>query len=149
MKMKRSNKIYILNAIFFLLFFAQSININAQCSPETYSLNCIEKLKEEYIYLKSYNVDGLNGNKDKIEYTVVLSKNTDYLLNICTASNDVDGIILRIYDSDRKQVVSNNLNDVVDSEIEFNCTHTGIYYLTFTFLDSKRFCGGCTLAFKK
>jgi hypothetical protein len=139
----------VLNVIFLIIYSVTSIQVNAQCNPETYSLNGIEKLKEGYIYLKSYNIDGNNGAIDRIEYTAVFSKDTDYLLNICTESNDVDGIILSIYDSNRKQVASNIVNNAIHSSINFDCRITGIYYLTFTFQNSRKQCGGCILAFRK
>jgi len=142
-------QISVLNFIFFILFIVLSIKTSAQCSPESYSMNCIEKLDERYIYLKSYIIDGLNGAKNSVEYSVVLSRNTNYLLNICTASNDADGIILSIYDSKRKLITSNLLNSILDPIVEFNCELTGIYYLTFTFQNSKKYCGGCILAFRK
>jgi len=139
----------VIKVIFLVIYSVTSIQVNAQCNPETYSLNGIEKLKEGYIYLKSYNIYGNNGAIDKIEYTAVFSKDTDYLLNICTETNDVDGIILSIYDSKRKQVASNIVNNAIQSSINFKCTITGIYYLTFTFQNSRKQCGGCILAFRK
>ena len=149
MNKNRIQQINVLHLIFFILFIVISIKANAQCYPETYSLHCIEKLEEGYIYLKSYNIDGLNGTRNKVEYSVVFSKNTDYLLNICTESDNADGIILSIYDSKRKLIISNILNEVIQSKLKFNCGLTGIYYLTFTFQNSKKYCGGCILAFRK
>jgi hypothetical protein len=123
--------------------------MSAQCNPETYSLNCIDNLKEGYIYLKSYNIDGNKGSKNKVEYTAVFSKDTYYSLDICTESNDADGIILSIFDSKRNLVISNIYNSFPESGFEYKCEITGIYYLTFTFGKSKKYCGGCILAIKK
>ena len=124
-----------------------SVKAVAQCNPETYSLNCLEELSEGYIYLRSFNIDGLNGGKEKIEYSVVLSNSTKYLLNICTPSGNIDGINLSIYDSKREMVASNMINNALHSDIEFDCEQTGIYYLTFTFEESNKYCGGCILSF--
>jgi len=137
---------------FFLLIIISSANstkVRAQCNPEVYSLNCIEKIKEGFVYMKSYNVDGHNGSKDIVEYTAVFSKDAIYFLNICTESNDVDGIILTIYDSKRDPVTSNKIDKELLQELEFKCKVTGIYYLTFTFREPRRSCGGCVLTLKK
>jgi len=142
------NRWGILYLTFLIICSIISAKLNAQCNPEMYSLNGIEKLKEGYIYLKSYNIDGINGTRDKIEYTVVFSKDTNYLLNICTESNNADGIILSIYNSNRELVISNGINNALKSSFEFKCGLTGIYYLTFTFQESRKYCGGCILAFK-
>jgi len=132
-----------------ILISADTIKVKAQCEPEVYSLNCIEKIRDGFIYMKSYNIDGHIGSKHKVEYTAVFSKDTKYLLNICTESNDVDGIILTIYNADRDPVISNITVNELMSEVEFECQFTGIYYLTFTFQNSRRSCGGCILTFKK
>jgi hypothetical protein len=143
------NRSGIQHTIFFFLFFLIVVTAGAQCNPESYSMNCIEGLMEEYIYLRSYNIDGHSGTIEEIENSVVFSKNTKYLLNICTSSHDADGIVLSIYDSQRKQVATNLLKNRIHSEMEFDCTLTGIYYLTFTFQDSENYCGGCILSFRK
>jgi hypothetical protein len=99
--------------------------------------------------MKSYNIDGQNGSRSKIEYTAVFSTDTKYHMKICTESNNADGIILTIYNSDRDPVISNITASELMPEVEFECELTGIYYLTFTFQDSRRSCGGCVLTFKK
>ena len=135
-----------------MIFSAFSLNwtiVNAQCAPEEYSMNCIENIREGFIYLKSYNIDGKKGTASKVEYTTIFSKDVQYILNICTGSTDTDGIILTIFNAGRETMASTVVKDGVSSELEFNCNKTGIYYLTFTFQDSSSSCGGCILSFKK
>jgi hypothetical protein len=123
--------------------------VKAQCAPEEYSMNCIENIREGFIYLKSYNIDGKKGIANKVEHTTIFSKDVKYVLNICTGSTDADGIILTIYNAGRETMASTVGEDGISSELEFNCNKTGIYYLTFTFQDSRSSCGGCILSFKK
>jgi hypothetical protein len=99
--------------------------------------------------MRSYNIDGGDGSNNKVEYTAVFSNNIRYTFKICTELNDADGIVLTIYNSGREIITSNNQGDDIQSEVEFYCNATGIYYLTFTFQNSKRFCGGCILALKR
>ena len=138
--------------IILLALYVFSISLtfaNAQCTPEEYSLNCIQRIREGFIYLKSYNIDGNRDSKDKVEYTTVFSRDTQYVLHICTGLPDTDGIVLTIYNPQREIMATNNTGDNINSELEFNCTTTGIYYLTFTFQSSKSMCGGCVLSFRK
>lgn len=122
---------------------------SAQCAPEEYSMDCIQKLREGFIYLKSYNIDGNKDSRAMVEYTIVFSRDTQYVLHICTGSLDTDGIVLTIYNPQREIMATNNTGDNINSELQFNCSTTGIYYLTFTFQSSKSMCGGCVLSFKR
>jgi hypothetical protein len=133
-----------LNVFLISLTFAK-----AQCSPEEYSLECIQRIREGFIYLKSFNIDGNKDSKSRVEYTTVFSRDTQYVLYICTGLSDSDGIILTIYNPQREIMATNHTGDNINSELEFNCTRTGIYYLTFTFQSSESMCGGCVLSFRK
>ena len=143
-------KCYARMTLLALAVFPISLTIaSAQCSPEEHSLDCIERIREGFIYLKSYNIDGNKDSKAMVEYTTVFSRDTQYVLYICTGLSDTDGIILTIYNPQREIMATNNTGDNINSELEFNCTTTGIYYLTFTFQSSKNMCGGCVLSFKR
>lgn len=135
--------------LFFVLFVLFPLQKpNAQCSPGSLSRQCIDKVEEGFIYLKSYSIDGQDKTREKIEYTSVLSKDAQYTFQICSSIEGADGIVLTIYDSNRNAVKSNRKEIIIDPELKYMCTSTGIYYLTFTFFESKNRCGGCILSFK-
>jgi hypothetical protein len=145
---KRNSKIsFSLFLVLFIIF--PHLKMMAQCDPGSLSRECINKISEGFIYLKSFSIDGQENSKEKIEYTVVMSKDTHYAFRICTSFEGADGIILTIYDSNRNEIISNQQETVVDPEINYMCNSTGIYYISFVFLDSKSRCGGCILSFKK
>ena len=121
----------------------------AQCDFQVQSQNCIAEIQDGFIYVKSFNVNGQNGNKQKIEYSYVMTRDTQYYINICTAEDDTDGIIITIYDSNRNPVSTNYADDKFFPALIFQCSATGIYYITYTFKDSKNYCGGSSLAFRK
>ncbi len=121
----------------------------AQCNPSEYSQECIPKIQDGFIFYKSFNIDGQNGAKEKVEYSLVFTKDTQYYLNICTAEENTDGIVVTIYDSKRNQVSTNFANGKFFPGIIFQCNSTGIYYISYTFRASKNYCGGSVLAFKK
>lgn len=136
--------------LFFILFISlPQLNLRAQCAPGSLSRDCIKNIGEGFIYLKSFSVDGQAISGDKVEYTAVMSKDTQYAFNICTALEGADGIVLTIYDSNRNVILSNREGNVIDPELNYFCNSTGIYYVRFTFHDSKNRCGGCILSFKK
>jgi hypothetical protein len=131
------------------LFFAIEIQVNAQCDFNNQSQDCISKVHDGFIYIKSFEVNGQNGKKEKIEYSYVMAKETQYYLNICTPGEDPDGIVITIYDAQRNPVSTNYADGKFYQAIIFQCNATGIYYISYTFNGSVNYCGGSILAFKK
>jgi len=140
---------YISSITLVLILLNLGTTVLAQCDFQIQSQNCISKIKDGFIYVKSFNVNGQKGSKQKIEYSYVMTKDTQYYLNICTSEEDTDGIIITIYDSNRNPVSTNHAENKFFPALIFQCGATGIYYITYTFKNSKNFCGGSTLAFKK
>ena len=99
--------------------------------------------------MKSYRIDGKNGARKKIEYTCVLSKDTNYQLQVQSKDGAAVGIIGTLYDSKRNRKASTYYNNKFYEEVTYKCRATGIYYLTFTFKDSKSFCGAAVLGFRR
>ncbi len=137
--------------ILVILFYTTTLHSEAfaQCNPSEYSQQCISKIQDGFIFVKSFNVDGQDGAKEKVQYSYVMTRDTQYFMNICTAEEDGDGIIITIYDSKRNPVSTNYANGKFFPALIFECKATGIYYITYTFQESKHFCGGSVLAFKK
>lgn len=121
----------------------------AQCDPNGYTEACISKLGEGFTFLKSFQIDGDGGNKNKVEYSYVFSKDTQYSLNICANGADTDGIVVTMYDSNRKMVGTNFANGKFYPAFVYPCNATGIYYISFTFQGSQSHCGGSVLGFKR
>lgn len=122
---------------------------NAQCSPDEWVSLCIPKLTGDFNFLKSYQIDGQGGERPKIEYSYVFTKGTQYMINICADGADTDGVVVTLYNSDRKQLATSLINGQYISAIAYPCNSTGIYYLTYTFEDSNKYCGGSVLGFKR
>lgn len=134
--------------IFSFMLLASS-EVNAQCSPSQYTEACIPQLAEGFNFVKSYEINGEGGAKDKIEYSYVFAKGTQYFLNICASGENTDGIIVSLYDSNRKKVGTSFANGNFNKGIIYPCNATGIYYITFTFDGSSNHCGGAVLGFKR
>jgi hypothetical protein len=130
-------------------FLINTGNAFAQCNPTVFADNCVPKLASGFNFLKSYPIDGQGGSKDKIEYSYVFTKGTQYMINVCSNGESVDGIIVNIFDSSRNQVASSKINGQFISAIAFPCNTTGIYYIQYTFDSSTKYCGGSALGFKR
>ena len=135
-----------------LLFFGFTLSLGTsygQCDPKVFTSKCVTEVKDGFTFLKSFDVDGRNGSREKVEYSYVFSKDTQYYLNICAEGENTDGIIVTIYDAKRRVASTNLANEKIFPGIIFACKSTGIYYITFTFDNSETYCGGSVLAFKK
>jgi hypothetical protein len=137
--------------IFFIatLCLLNASEITGQCNSENLSSECIPKLAAGFNFLKSYKIDGDGGSKEKVEYSYVFLKGTQYMINICAPSQPTDGIIVSLYDSQRNKVISSKLNDQYISAIQYPCNATGVYYIQYTFEKPSSFCGGSALGFKR
>jgi hypothetical protein len=131
------------------LFFLSGSEAPAQCDPESFTQNCIPKLSNGFNYLKSYKINGNDGAKDKVEYSYVFTKGTQYMINLCANGEGTDGIVVNLYDSNRNRVASSKVNGQFISAIAYPCNNTGIYYIQYTFDNSSAYCGGSALGFKR
>ncbi|CAN5229707.1 hypothetical protein BH23BAC1_BH23BAC1_28960 [soil metagenome] len=131
------------------LLMIKSPELYAQCDANGFTESCITKLGDGFTFLKSFKIDGENGHKNKVEYSYVFSKDTQYFINVCSPGINTDGIVVTMYDSNRNQVGTNLMNNNFYPGFVYPCNATGIYYITFTFRDSQNFCGGSSLGFKR
>lgn len=144
--MKKAIYSVLLVGLFFLL---SGKTANGQCNPEQYTDTCIPKLASGFNFLKSYKIDGEDGAKNKVEYSYVFTKGTQYMINVCATGENTDGIIVTLFDSNRNKMASSKVNGQFISAIAYPCNTTGIYYIQYTFDNSTQFCGGSALGFKR
>lgn len=131
----------------FSFFSVGAEKIDGQCNAEVFASDCIPKLATGFNFLKSYKVDGTS--KDKVEYSYVFTKGTQYMVNLCANGANGDGIVVNILDKDRNKIASNKINGQVVTAIAFPCNATGIYYIQYTFDEPSGHCGGSALGFKR
>jgi len=131
----------------FSVFVLNGFQSSAQCNAETLSTQCIPKLASGFNFLKSYKVE--KAGKDYVEYSYVFTKGTQYMINICAPDQSADGIVVTLYDAERRKVASNKINEQYITAIAYPCNATGIYYIKYTFDDESSYCGGSALGFKR
>ncbi len=135
--------------VFFVLaiFVLNAWDVIGQCNSEVLSNQCIPKLAAGFNFLKSYKIE--KGGKEFVEYSYVFTKGTQYMINICAAGQETDGIIVSLFDSNRNKVASSKINGQFISAMAYPCNTTGIYYIQYSFDGSTSYCGGSALGFKR
>jgi len=136
----------------FLLVIAiglSSVKLVGQCNSDNLANSCIPKLAAGFNFLKSYKVDGEGGAREKVEYSYVFTKGTQYMINLCANGSNAEGLVVTLFDSGRNKVATSKINGQFISAIAYPCNATGIYYIQYTFDGSADKCGGSALGFKR
>ncbi|HZY80752.1 MAG TPA: hypothetical protein VFE50_14615 [Cyclobacteriaceae bacterium] len=136
-------------AVFLLSATLVSSDLSGQCDSDGFSNACIPKLATGFNFLKSYKIDSEGGAKDKIEFSYVFTKGTQYMINLCAGGTSTDGLVVSLYDSKRNKVATSKVNGEFISAIAYPCNATGIYYIQYTFDGPSAKCGGSALGFKR
>jgi hypothetical protein len=123
-----------LSLMFLLSMLIGSSDLVGQCDSDGFTNACIPKLAGGFNFLKSYKIDGEGGKKDKVEYSYVFTKGTQYMINICANGSATDGIVVTLFDSGRNKVASSKINGQFIGAISYPCNATGIYYIQYTFV---------------
>ena len=131
------------------IFLFSTLEVIGQCNSETFSNQCIPKLASGFNFLKSYKIEKAQTGKEYVEYSYVFTKGTQYMINICAATQPTDGIVVSLFDSNRNKVATSKINGQYIAAIAYPCPNTGIYYIQYSFDGSTSNCGGSALGFKR
>lgn len=140
--------------IFITLITVASIGLfttptaSAQCNPSEIIELCVPNLPDDFMFLKSHEVDGQEGQLEKIEYSYPFAKGTDYMINLCPQVVG-EGLVVTIYDYKRNVLATNVVEDQIANAIIFSCKRTGIYYISYSFEKTKTDCGGTVIGLKR
>lgn len=91
-------------------------------------------------YLKDFRVQlGKGSPQSDLRYKQVfpLSKNMKYKFTLCSADNSSGVLIMKIKDSDGKQVLAtyDQKSGKTFPSVEFTCNKTGTYQISFDFMN--------------
>jgi hypothetical protein len=118
----------------FILLLVSSLAISAneqaesQCNADNLANACIPKLASGFNFLKSYKVNG--ESKEKVEYSYVFTKGTQYMINVCSNGSATDGIVVSIFDKERNRVATSKINGQFITAIAYPVQRNG--YLLYT-----------------
>jgi hypothetical protein len=118
----------------------------SQCNPSEMVTACPSNIPTGFTFVKSYELSAVTNATKRVEKSYVFSKDMTYSLAFC---KEAPNVVVKIYDSNRKEVATNHYNDKVLSTFGFQCGATGIYYMAFSFENANQDCGAAVLAFKK
>lgn len=119
------------------------------CDAKVYKDNCVKNLPDGYTFLKSYTIDGKDGSRKKVDYSYIFSKGTRYILLLSNGDPKTSGLKVSIYDSNRKFLTSSYLRNKYYPAVIYECNATGIYFFSFEFENTNRFCAASVLALKR
>ena len=137
--MRKLNIIFVLFAI---ILIGNSNKLFSQSGQELVDI-CDMVAGDDVMYLKDFQIK-LDAAKPGEEpptarYSIVLSKNTEYLFSICN-SNDYSGeAILHLYDNNR--LVTTNYIIATGKyypKVKFKCSTTSVYHMFITFKEGKQ-----------
>lgn len=131
--------IYIIFALFAMLLVGNN-KLYAQSGQEL--VDICGMVAGDATYLKDFQIK-LDEAKPGEElptarYSVVLSKNTEYLFSVCNSKDYPGEAILHIYDNNR--LVTTNYIIATGKyypKVSFKCTNTSVYHLFITFKEGK------------
>ncbi|MGF1533117.1 MAG: hypothetical protein ACFCUI_05405 [Bernardetiaceae bacterium] len=120
----------------------------AQCDAQKYSDLALSALPKSYSLAKTYRVDGRGGERKRIEHTLILNSNTEYVVRISSADGDSKGLIATLYDTKHQQLATTYANESFLKGFTYQCPMAGRYFLVFSFDQSENYCGSAVLGFK-
>jgi hypothetical protein len=126
----------------FLLFFAAGALVNGQASEQLVT-SCVVNAGPNSKYLKDFRIElGKAPIAGDFRYKAQMSlwKNTKYKFTQCNAQNSKGRLVLTIKD-DANKVILNSYDPKTGKiypDIEFICNKSGIYQLSYDFVDGQQ-----------
>ena len=125
-----------------------SVQVVAQCNASEIVDICTPKLANGFMFIKGFEVNGKDGQLEKVEYSYPFANGTDYIINLCPQDVESEGLVVTLSDHKRNKLVTNVIDGQYASAIVFSCKASGLYYITYTFEKSNSNCGGSIIGFK-
>ena len=131
-----------------LMLFVNGIG-HAQCNTNTLVDECSGKLND-FTFLKSYKLTEADANGE-VEFSYVFSKDTKYFLSFCDGSGGTPEIEVKLLDKNKKMIATNYLkkSGKYYPGIAYNCSATGIYYMSYKINNPSSKCSVSVIGFKK
>lgn len=137
------------NILFIFVFLTISFSFYDKCDLESLFEKNITNL-QPYTFIKKFDIE-INKRENKIEYSYVFSRDSEYKIIVCDLNNEGKKMIINFYDRNHKLVMSNFVKSSKKQfpSISYKCSATGVYYMEAFFEDGNTGCGVNILGFKK
>ncbi len=135
--------------VILVIFNLLAYKVHAQCNADLLSEKSMRSIAPGFLYEKTYRIDGRGGAKSKIEFTCILSKDTNYQFAMTSKDGGSENMIFNLLDAKKNPVATNYVNEKYFNSLTFRCKSTGLYYLSFTFEENSSYCGAAVVAFRR
>lgn len=115
----------------------------AQCDVFSLKEASIGKIENGYSYIKTFPVTEDKLDKNVVEYSFVLSKNTKYMLHTFHDANE-GYVSIELYDANRTLIGKDK-----KGVMAYSCNSTGVHYMKFTHHGKENKCSIAILSFKR
>lgn len=141
-------KLFGMMAILGLL--ALSPKLMAQCGGDDFLDDCASSLGT-HTFIKAFNVETKSRKQEKVEYSYVFSKGSDYLIIVCDRKVEGKRMIVNLYDRNHQLIASSYSKKTRKHypDLVYPCQATGVYYMETTFEGLAESCGVIILGFNK
>lgn len=145
-------KLNILFILFAILFIGNSSKLFAQSGQELAEI--CNSVAGDVMYLKDFQIklDAAQPGEEppRATYSVVLSKNTEYLFTICNSKDYQGEAIFQLYDNNRLMITNYTIaTGKYYPKVRFKCTSTGVYHMFVTFKEGQQGLAVALLSFVK
>ncbi|WP_116107554.1 hypothetical protein [Lewinella sp. IMCC34191] len=126
---------------------ATSTPLTAQCNFSAYQQHSASKIPEGQRLLKSFHLDGKNGEKKEVEVKVNLRKDTNYYFQLATGSDGgAEGVVAAVINNKKNEVASSYDHTGYREQFNYRCRASGVYTVVFTFKETDVYCGAATVS---
>jgi hypothetical protein len=134
-------KLKILFVLFAILLIGNSNKLFAQSGQEL--VDICNMVAGDAMYLKDFQIKldaAKPGEEVPIQrYSIVLSKNTEYLFSICNSKDFQGEAIFKLYDNNR--LITTNYIIATGKyypKVSFKCSTTSVYHMMITFKEGQQ-----------
>ena len=121
------------------LLVSWQVCAQAQCNELEISKQVAARLMH-FDRVKQFRFDGKGGQRQQIEYTVLLKRQKLYSLVLDSGTKEGVNVFIRILSPDRKVLTTNKVKGKLLDHVEFSVPKFGVYYVLCTFEDNDNFC---------
>lgn len=131
-----------------MILFSPTL-IYSDCESESFLDDCASSLAP-FTFLKAYKIPNDPSKTLGEQYSYVFSKGTTYKLSVCSDKSAKGQMVFNLYDRNKKLIASTYDKKTKKHfpAVSYDCTATGVYYLSFSF-EGDDGCGVGILGFKK
>ena len=137
---------FTIRTFLFLLLGLATTGLQAQCDFSVYQEMAAEKIPAEHKLLKSYHVDGKDGDLKQMTVKLNLRKDVNYHIQLAAGEGGADGIIAAVLNSKGNEVASSYSHTGYGDHFNYRCRQSGVYTIQFTFKESASYCGAATVS---